>query len=177
MASETLKTLYVDELRDLYDSETQLIKALPTMAEAAVSAQLRTGFEEHLEQTKTHASRIEQILDLLGESPKGKKCKGMRGIIAEGEDTIDEDYEGALRDSALIAAAQRVEHYEIAAYGCVREYARLLGETEAASILEQTLEEEKATDAKLTDISHQINPQAAGAHAAASEGKARTAGA
>ena len=162
MSEETLKTLYVDELRDLLDAENQLVKALPKMAEASTSAELRSGFEHHLEQTKNHAQRLEQILKGLGETPKGKKCKGMQGIVAEGKEILDEDYEGALMDAGIISAAQRVEHYEIGAYGCVREYAQLLGETEAVSLLEQTLEEEKETDKKLTELSKAINSQAAG---------------
>jgi ferritin-like metal-binding protein YciE len=162
MADDTLKTLYVDELRDLLDAEEQLIKAIPKMAEASASDALRSGFEQHLEQTKNHAARIEQILEALGEAPKGKRCKGMQGIVAEGKEMLDEDFEGALMDSAIISAAQRVEHYEIAAYGCVREYAKLLGESEAVSLLEQTLEEEKETDQKLTELARTINPEAAG---------------
>jgi ferritin-like metal-binding protein YciE len=162
MADDTLKTLYVDELRDLLDAEEQLIKAIPKMAEASASDALRSGFEQHLEQTKNHAARIEQILEALGEAPKGKKCKGMQGIVAEGKEMLDEDFEGALMDSAIISAAQRVEHYEIAAYGCVREYAKLLGENEAVSLLEQTLEEEKEADQKLTELARTINQEAAG---------------
>jgi ferritin-like metal-binding protein YciE len=172
MADETLKTLYVDELRDLLDAETQLVKALPKMAESSTSSELRSGFEHHLEQTKTHAARIEQILEALGEAPKGKKCKGMQGIVAEGKEILDEDYEGELMDSAIISAAQRVEHYEIAAYGCVREYAQLLGESEAVSLLSKTLEEEKETDHKLPELAKTINQQAAG-----TAGIARSAGA
>lgn len=162
MAQETLKILYVDELRDLLDAENQLIKAIPKMAEASSSAELRSSFEHHLEQTKNHAKRLEQILRVLGEEPKGKKCKGMQGIVAEGGEMLDEDFEGALMDSGIISAAQRVEHYEIAAYGCVREYAQLLGETEAVSLLEQTLDEEKETDKKLTELARTINREAAG---------------
>jgi len=162
MSEETLKTLYVDELRDLLDAEKQLIKALPKMAEASTSGELRSGFEHHLEQTKNHAQRLEQILEGLGEEPKGKKCKGIQGIIAEGKEILGEDYEGALMDAGIISAAQRVEHYEIGAYGCVREYAQLLGENEAVSLLEQTLEEEKETDKKLTELSKTINSDAAG---------------
>jgi ferritin-like metal-binding protein YciE len=161
MPDERLKTLYVDELRDLLDAEHQLVKALPKMAGATTSPELKSGIEHHLEQTKTHAQRIEQILGALGEPAKGKKCKGMHGIVAEGKQILGEDYEGALRDSAIISAAQRVEHYEIAAYGCVREYAQLLGENEAVSLLGKTLEEEKETDAKLTEVAHTINRQAA----------------
>jgi ferritin-like metal-binding protein YciE len=162
MFDETLKTLYVDELRDLLDAEHQLVKALPKMADAVTASELKSGIEHHLEQTKTHAQRIEQILEALGETAKGKKCKGMNGIVAEGKQILGEDYEGALRDAAIISAAQRVEHYEIGAYGCVREYAQLLGENEAVSLLGKTLEEEKETDAKLTELAHAINQQAAG---------------
>jgi ferritin-like metal-binding protein YciE len=165
---EQLKDLYVDELRDLLDAENQLIKAIPKMAEESTSGELRSGLEHHLEQTKNHAKRIEQILEALGEAPKGKKCKGMRGIVAEGKEILNEDYEGALRDSGIISAAQRVEHYEIAAYSCVREYAQLLGENEAVSLLSQTLEEEKETDKKLTELARPINQEAAGAAAARS---------
>jgi ferritin-like metal-binding protein YciE len=160
MAEKTLKDVYVDELRDLYNSEQQLIKAIPKMAKEATSDDLRKGFEEHLEQTKGHASRLEQILQGLGEPVKGKKCKGMEGIIAEGGEVMSEDYEGAVMDAALITAAQRVEHYEIAAYGSVHAFAILMGETEAAGILEQTLEEEKETDEKLSELSERINAQA-----------------
>jgi ferritin-like metal-binding protein YciE len=161
MSNDTLKTLYVDELRDLLDAENQLIKAIPEMAKASTSNQLRSGLEHHLEQTKNHARRIEQILEALGEAPKGKKCKGMQGIVAEGKEILDEDYEGALMDAGIISAAQRVEHYEIGAYGCVREYAQFLGENEAVSLLSQTLEEEKETDQKLTELAHTINKEAA----------------
>lgn len=170
---EQLKQLYVDELRDILDAEKQLIKALPKMGEESSSEQLRSGFEEHLEQTKTHAQRIEQILEALGEAPKGKKCKGMQGLVAEGKQILGQDYEGALKDSAIISAAQRVEHYEIAAYGCVREYAQLLGENEAVSLLGKTLEEEIETDKKLTELAHTINLDAAGTGAA----RSRTVGA
>jgi ferritin-like metal-binding protein YciE len=150
----------VDELRDLYSSEQQLIKALPKMAKAANSGELRKGFEGHLEQTRGHATRLEQILNALGEPVKGKKCKGMAGIVAEGGEMLSEDFEGALMDAALISAAQRVEHYEIAAYGAVHAYAELMGESEAASLLLQTLDEEKETDQKLTELSEQINSEA-----------------
>jgi ferritin-like metal-binding protein YciE len=169
MSHNNLKSLYVDELRDLYSSEQQLIKALPKMAKAANSDELRKGFEEHLEQTRQHATRLEQILSALGEPVKGKKCKGMAGIVAEGGEMLSEDFEGALMDAALISAAQRVEHYEIAAYGAVRAYAELMGESEAASLLQQTLEEEKETDQKLTELSEQINSEAFNSSAEAEE--------
>src|SRR6266576_1073165 len=129
MPNEGLKELYVDELKDLYNAENQLVKALPKMAKAASSEELRVGFEEHLEQTKSHV-RLEQIFEMLDESPKGKKCKGMEGLIEEGSEIMEEDFEGALLDAALIGAAQRVEHYEIAGYGTVRSFAETLGETE-----------------------------------------------
>jgi ferritin-like metal-binding protein YciE len=161
MNQKTLKELYVDELRDLYDSEQQLIKALPKMVKAANSTDLSSGFEEHLEQTKEHARRLEQIFQALGEPVKGKKCKGMQGIVAEGGEAISEGFEGPLMDAALIGAAQRVEHYEIAGYGTVHAFATVLGEDEAASLLEQTLQEEKETDQKLTELSADINQQAA----------------
>jgi ferritin-like metal-binding protein YciE len=157
-----LKELYIDELRDIYNAENQLIKALPKMAKAANSEELRAGFEEHLEQTKGHAQRLEQIFSALGEKPSGKKCKGMEGLIEEGKEMMEEDLEDEALDAGLISAAQRVEHYEIAAYGCVRTYAKILGEEEAASLLEQTLEEEKETDEKLTELAENINVEAAG---------------
>jgi ferritin-like metal-binding protein YciE len=162
MEQNDLRELYVEELRDLYDAENQLITALPKMAEAATSDQLRSGFEQHLEQTREHAQRIERIFNSMGEKVKGKKCKGMNGLISEGKDVMGEDYDGELMDAALISAAQRVEHYEIAAYGTVRTFANILGEQEAVTLLEQTLEEEKETNKKLTELANNINLQAAG---------------
>jgi ferritin-like metal-binding protein YciE len=162
MEHAALKELYIDELKDIYNAEQQLTKALPKMAKAAHSEDLREGFENHLEQTKGHVERLEQIFEALDEKPTGKKCKGMEGLIAEGEEMInDKKLHGETRDAGLISAAQRVEHYEIAAYGCVRTYANLLGESEAAELLEQTLEEEKETDEKLTELAEEINVQAA----------------
>jgi ferritin-like metal-binding protein YciE len=161
MAQNTLKQLYVDELRDIYDAEKQLIKALPEMAEAATSEELRSGFEKHLEQTKEHARRLEQIFSELGEKPTGKKCKAMQGLVAEGSEMIEDDFEGEVKDAGLISAAQRVEHYEIAAYGTVRNFASVLGEQNAVSLLEKTLNEEKETDEKLTELSDGINAKAA----------------
>lgn len=160
MANEGLKELYIDELKDLYNAENQLVKALPKMAKAAGSAKLRRGFEEHLEQTKGHVERLERVFKDLDENPKGKKCKGMEGLVEEGSEAIEE-YEGAVRDVALIGAAQRVEHYEIAGYGTVIALAQQLGEDGHASILEETLEEEKETDAKLTALSETVNAEAA----------------
>jgi ferritin-like metal-binding protein YciE len=160
MPNQALQELYVDELKDLYSAETQLVKALPKMAKAANSDELRQGFEEHLEQTRGHVKRLEEIFESLGESPKGKKCAGMEGLVKEGSEIMDEDFEGAVMDAALIGAAQRVEHYEIAAYGTAREFANLLGHSEHSSLLEQTLNEEKETDEKLTELAKDINSQA-----------------
>ncbi|HEY2350892.1 MAG TPA: ferritin-like domain-containing protein [Candidatus Acidoferrum sp.] len=162
MHHEALKELYVDELRDIYNAENQLVKALPKMAKAANSEDLRNGFEQHLEQTRGHVQRLEQIFKDFGEKASGKKCKGMEGLVAEGQEMMDEDFEGDVMDAALISAAQRVEHYEIAAYGTVRTYAELLGEKNAVQLLEQTLEEEKETDQKLTDLASDINVKAMG---------------
>src|SRR5450432_124094 len=162
MEHQALKELYVDELKDIYNAENQLVKALPKMAKAATSDDLRTGFEEHLEQTRGHVQRLEQIFKALGEKPTGKKCKGMEGLVAEGQEMMEEDFEDDLMDAALISAAQRVEHYEIAAYGTVRTYAELLGENQAVTLLEQTLEEEKETDQKLSDLASDINVKALG---------------
>ena len=143
MAKEALRNLYIEELRDLYDAEKRLVKTLPKLAKAAESKQLPAGFEEHLEQTKGHVDRLRQIFESLDEKPIGKKCAAMIGLIQEGQDILDEDFEDGVKDAALISAAQRVEHYEIAAYGCVKTWAGLLGETQAQSLLEQTLNEEK----------------------------------
>ena len=128
MQKDSLRELYVNELKDLYNAETQLVKALPKMAKASSNAELRQGFEEHLRQTSEQVSRLEQIFEMLEEKPIGKKCLGMEGLVKEGAETISEDYEGALMDAAIIGAAQRVEHYEIAGYGTVRDFAELLGE-------------------------------------------------
>src|ERR1700693_2109541 len=157
---EGLRELYIDELKDIYNAENQLVKALPKMAQAATSQELRQGFEEHLEQTKGHVQRLEQIFQKLEESPKGKKCKGMEGLVEEGSEVMEEDFEGALMDAAIIGAAQRVEHYEIAAYGTVCAFAEELGETEQNSLLNETLQEKKETDEKLINLAKQINSQA-----------------
>jgi ferritin-like metal-binding protein YciE len=160
MQHNALMELYVDELKDLYDAENRLVKALPKVAKTASSDKLRSAVEEHLEQTRGHVDRLKEIFDNLGEKPTGKKCAGMIGILKEGEEIMDEDFEGDVMDAALISAAQRVEHYEIAAYGCVRTWAGLLGENEASALLEKTLEEEKETDVKLTQLAEDINVQA-----------------
>jgi ferritin-like metal-binding protein YciE len=160
MANNGLRELYLNELRDLYSAENQLVKALPKMAKAADSDELRDGIEEHLEQTKGHVERLEQIFEAMDENPKGKKCTGMEGLVKEGSEVMDEDFEGAVMDAALIGAAQRVEHYEIAAYGTVVAFAEELGESEHVSLLNETLEEEKEADEKLTSLSEDINAQA-----------------
>lgn len=157
MALQSLHELFIEQLRDLYDAENQLIKALPKMAEAANSDELRQGFEDHLEQTKEHARRLEMVFEGLGEKAKAKKCKAMEGLVKEGSEAIDEDMDPDVKDAALIAAAQRVEHYEIAGYGTARTFANLMGHEEAVSLLEQTLNEEKETDAKLSELAEGVN--------------------
>jgi ferritin-like metal-binding protein YciE len=164
MQQNRLKHLYIEELKDIYSAENQMVKALPKMAKAATAPDLRAGFEEHLAQTKEHVSRLEQIFKGLGDNPTGKKCKGMEGLIAEGAEMIEEDPFPEELDAGLISAAQRVEHYEIAAYGCVAAYAKLLGEDEAVALLKKTLDEEKKTDEKLTELSSKINVEAADAN-------------
>src|ERR1017187_7116979 len=161
MEMNRLRHLYIEELKDLYSAENQLVKALPKMATASTSEDLRAGFEGHLKQTKDHVARLEKIFKALGESPKSKKCKGMEGLIKEGGELIEEDPAPQELDAGLISAAQRVEHYKIAGYGCVSAYAKLLGEDQAESLLRQTLEEEKETDKKLTQLSGRINVEAA----------------
>lgn len=148
----TLQELYVEELKDLYSAESQILKALPKMEKAATSKELKAAFREHLEQTKGHAARLEQIFESLGKSPKGKVCKGMQGLLEEGEEMIKEGEEPKVIDAGLISAAQRVEHYEMAGYGCCRTYAEMLGDKKAASLLQQTLDEEGATDKSLTKL-------------------------
>jgi len=167
--NKSMRQLYINELRDLYNAETQLVKALPKMAKASSNSELRQGFEEHLRQTSEHVSRLEQIFEMLDEKPTGKKCLGMDGLVKEGAEAIKEGYEDAVMDAAIIAAAQRVEHYEIAGYGSVRTFAQLLGEDEHVSLLEPTLEEEKRTDQKLTQLAESINRQAAGGEHVAEE--------
>lgn len=169
MESAALKELFIDELKDLYNAENQLIKALPKMAKAANSEELRSGFEEHLEQTKGHVQRIEQIFQALGEKPTGKKCKAMEGLVAEGAEATEEDLEGEVADAALIGAARRVEHYEIAAYSTVIKFAELLDEDEAVKLLEQTLQEETETDEKLVSMVEEFELQNSDANANSDE--------
>ena len=161
MKLESLKDLYMEQLKDLYSAETQLVDALPKMAEAASSADLKKGFNDHLKQTKEHVARLEKIFQDLGESPKGETCEGMKGLVKEGSEMIKMKGEDAARDAGLIAAAQRVEHYEIAAYGTVRTYAELLGYGQHVTLLEKTLNEEEDTDEKLTQLAEShINEEA-----------------
>lgn len=160
MPNESMRELYIDELRDLYNAETQIVKALPKMAKAASNDQLREAFEEHLRETSEQVSRLEQIFEMLGEKPTGKKCLGMEGLVKEAAETMRESYDDPVMDAALIGAAQRVEHYEIAGYGTVREFAQLLGEEDHLSLLEETLNEEKQADEKLTQLAQEINSQA-----------------
>jgi ferritin-like metal-binding protein YciE len=152
MELSTLKDLYIHELKDLYSAEKQLIRALPKMAKAATSPDLAKGFEQHLEETREHAVRLEKLLKDHHQSTRGPKCKGMEGVIAEGAEMIEEEADDEVRDAGLIAAAQRVEHYEIAGYGTARTYAELLGDKAGVKILQQTLDEEAETDKKLTKL-------------------------
>jgi ferritin-like metal-binding protein YciE len=169
-----LRELFIDELADVYSAEQQLVKALPKMAKAATSDELREGFEQHLEQTQEHVSRVEQVFEIFGEKAKPKKCEAMAGLIKEAQEALGEDAEGAVMDALLIACAQKVEHYEIASYGTLRAWAEVLDESEAVSLLEETESEEKETDDKLTTLSETINQQAnQGAGAEAEEETAR----
>ncbi|HZQ68644.1 MAG TPA: ferritin-like domain-containing protein [Terriglobales bacterium] len=160
MKIASLRDLYVDQLRDLYDGENQIIKALPKMIESAESEELRSALEEHLEVTRQQAQRLETIFQGLGENAKGEKCKGMEGVLKEGSDLVKEDMPEAVKDAAIIASAQRVEHYEIAGYGTVRTYAELLGEDEAVNLLQEILDEEKEADEKLSGLAEEINVEA-----------------
>ena len=156
MKLDSLEILYVEELRDLYSAEGQLVKALPKMAKGASSSELKKAFEEHLELTKVHVERLEEIFEGLDKSPKGKTCKAMKGLIEEGSEILEEEGEDSVIDAALIGAAQRVEHYEIAAYGTVRTFANLLGEEEAVALLQETLDEEGETDKRLTELAEEV---------------------
>lgn len=156
MELETLKDLYVHELKDLYSAEKQLVAALPKMKKSARNKQLASAFNQHLAQTKRHATRLEQILKAQDQSTRGPKCEGMEGLIKEGDKMAKEDAEDQVRDAGLIAAAQRVEHYEIAGYGCARTYAQLLGDKHGAKLLDTTLREEADTDKKLTKLARSV---------------------
>ncbi len=159
MKIATLEELFVDHLRDLYDAEKQLVKTLPKLVQNANSDDLKTAISDHLEETKTHVSRLEEAFKELGEDAKGKPCKGMRGLLEEGGEVMAEDADEPFADLGMIAAAQKVEHYEISAYGTARAIATQLGQDRVASLLEETEEEEKAADAKLTQIAGDLFAQ------------------
>lgn len=157
---ENLHDLFVHELRDLFDAENQLVKAMPLMAKAAKSEELRNAFELHLRQTKEQVRRLEQVFQALGESPEGKRCKGMAGLVEEAKETIEEEADPDVRDAALIVAAQKVEHYEIAGYGSVCTFARVLKYDDALNLLKLTIDEEEKTDKLLTELSTKLNSRA-----------------
>jgi ferritin-like metal-binding protein YciE len=156
MKLDSLQKLYIAELQDLYSAENQILKALPKMAKAASSPDLQAAFQDHLEQTRGQVQRLETIFERLGKSPKGKKCKGMEGLIEEGKEMMEEDADPAVLDAALISAAQRVEHYEMAGYGTVRTYAQMLNQEEDARLLQETLDEEGDTDKRLTELAESL---------------------
>lgn len=160
MSLETIEELLLDELKDLYSAEKQITKALPKMAKAASTPDLKQAFESHLEETKGQVQRLEKIFEMLGKRGTGKTCEGMKGVLLEGSEMIEDAEKGSVRDAGLIAAAQRVEHYEMAGYGSVRAFAQLLGKSEMVQLLDATLSEEKAADSKLTQISKIVNKQA-----------------
>lgn len=164
MALESLRALYLEQLQDLYSAENQILKALPKIIKATSHSELKNGFQLHEQQTREHVRRLEQIFDNLDEDPEGEKCVGMEGLLKEGEKTLREKADSDVLDAALIAAAQRVEHYEMAGYGCARTYARMLGEQEDAALLQKTLDEEGETDKKLTMLAERcVNLDAADA--------------
>jgi ferritin-like metal-binding protein YciE len=169
MALESLNELFVNELKDVLNAEKQLVRALPKMAKAAQSPELQQAFKKHLAETEGHVERLERIFGSLGQTARGKQCKGMEGLVEEGKEIMQEDGAPEVIDAALISAAQRVEHYEIAAYGCLRAYAQLLGNSEADRLLEQTLQEEEATDKALTALGEGGINQAAAAVGAEEE--------
>jgi ferritin-like metal-binding protein YciE len=161
MPIDTLQDLYLEELRDIYNAEQQIMKALPLMAEGATNPELRAAFEDHLRVTREQVRRLDSIFNELDQKPTGKKCKGMEGLIEEGREMLEEDGDPDVKDAALIAAAQKVEHYEIATYGTVRNYARQLGLTSQVDLLQRTLDEEGETDKRLTSLADSgINEQA-----------------
>jgi ferritin-like metal-binding protein YciE len=161
MKLDSLEPLFVEELRDIYNAENQLTKALPKMAKAASSEELKSAFQEHLEQTKEHMERLEEIFEEMGKKPTGKTCKAMKGLVEEGSEMMQEDGEDSVIDAAIIAAAQKIEHYEIASYGTVRAWAEQLGKDDAVDLLQQTLDEESETNEKLTELAESsINVEA-----------------
>jgi ferritin-like metal-binding protein YciE len=169
MALETLRDLFLNELRDMYHAEKQLVRALPRMAKAADSAELRKAIEKHLGETENQVQRLEGVFQSIGETARAKACKGMAGIVEEGKEMLEEDGQEPVIDAAIIAAAQKVEHYEIASYGCLITYADLLGEREASRLLKQNLAEEEATDKALSQLAERSINQAAAAVGADTE--------
>lgn len=160
MSVSSVEELFLDELKDLYSAEQQITKSLPKMAKASTSEELKAAFEEHLNEAKGQIERLDRVFEILGKGPRGKTCVGMKGVLEEGAEVLEEAEEGPVRDAALISAAQRVEHYEMAGYGSVRDYAKLLGQNEIATLLEETLGEEKAADKKLNSIAKSVNSSA-----------------
>ena len=160
MKMENLQTLFIEQLRDLYDGEQQITKALPKMIEKATHTELQDALQEHLDVTRQQIRRLDDIFRMLGEKASGETCKGMKGVLAEGDDVVGDAKENAVRDATIIAAAQRVEHYEIAGYGTVKTYAKLLGKNDIANLLDQTLQEEKEADKTLSEIADSVNIEA-----------------
>jgi ferritin-like metal-binding protein YciE len=160
MSVETMQELLIDELKDLYSAEKQIVRALPKIAKAASSPELQEALLGHLEETKRQAARLEKIGEIVGKKLTGKTCVGMKGVLEEGSEVLENTDKGVVRDAALISACQRVEHYEMAGYGSAREFAKLLGQTEVAALLDETLNEEKNADKKLSGISKQVNAEA-----------------
>ena len=173
MKLDSLKTLYIEELRDLYSAENQLLKALPKMAKKASTPELKEAFQNHLEETRTHVERLDEIFERLEKKPTGKTCKAMKGLIEEGSEIMSEDGLASVLDAGIIAAAQRVEHYEMAGYGTVRTFASILGEDEAEGLLQETLDEEGAADEKLTEIAESVVNEEADEPAPARKGRGR----
>ena len=155
-----MQELLIDELKDLYSAEKQIVRALPKLAKAATSPDLKQALTKHLEETEGQVTRLERMAELVGKKLTGKTCVGMKGVLEEGSEVLKETDKGTVRDAAMIAAAQRVEHYEMAGYGSAREFAKMLGLAEVASLLEQTLEEEKAADKILSGVAKQVNATA-----------------
>ncbi|HEY3244889.1 MAG TPA: ferritin-like domain-containing protein [Phycisphaerae bacterium] len=175
MKIASLEDLYVEELKDLYNAESQIVKALPKLAKAATAPELQEAFQEHLEQTRGQVDRLDQIFERRGRNPGRKKCTGMQGIIEEGKDLLDAEAEPAVLDAGLIAAAQKVEHYEIAGYGCAKTFAAMLGHDDEVSLLEQSLAEEKQTDKRLTELAeNMVNVEALETAGAGGESEVRS---
>ncbi len=160
MSVETMQELLIDELKDLYSAEKQIVRALPKLAKSASTSELQQAILNHLEETRNQVTRLEKIGELVGKKLTGKTCVGMKGVLEEGSEVLEDTDKGTVRDAALIAAAQRVEHYEMAGYGSAREFAKLLGLSEVASLLDETLSEEKAADKTLSGIAKQVNATA-----------------